>query len=268
MKYVDYREKLGLGFNNKATPSMLYNKIIEFLKKVHSEYQIQKTLFDCDIAYMFCQEVGESSYYGDLRDVMDSIKKENDIAGLISKFIVLVNLGTKEGTALLFDLLKNYIESLNIQYQTIKDKDGYFIFPKGAEELDDALVSEPLEWLNEYPKTRTEFVQALKEYSNLTEENASDVADKFRKALERFFQEFFEKNGTLENLKKEYGTYMKGKGVPVELSNNLEALLQAYTNFMNGYAKHHSKTNKNLLEYIMYQTGNVMRLLITLKKED
>lgn len=61
---------------------------------------------------------------------------------------------------------------------------------------------------------------------------------------------------------------MKGKGVPVELSNNLEALLQAYTNFMNGYAKHHSKTNKNLLEYIMYQTGNVMRLLITLKKED
>ena len=268
MKYVDYREKLGLGFNNKAKTSMLYNKIIEFLKKVHSEYQIQKTLFDCDIAYMFCQEVGESSYYGDLRDVMDSIKKENDIAGLISKFIVLVNLGTKEGTALLFDLLKNYIESLNIQYQTIKDKDGYFIFPKGAEELDDALVSEPLEWLNEYPKTRTEFVQALKEYSNLTEENASDVADKFRKALERFFQEFFEKNGTLENLKKEYGTYMKGKGVPVELSNNLEALLQAYTNFMNGYAKHHSKTNKNLLEYIMYQTGNVMRLLITLKKED
>ena len=243
MKYVDYREKLGLGFNNKAKTSMLYNKITEFLKKVHSEYQIQKTLFDGDIAYMFCQEVGESSYYGDLRDVMDSIKKENDIAGLISKFIVLVNLGTKEGTTLLFDLLKNYIESLNLQYQTIKDKDGYFIFPKGAKELDDA----------------------LKDYSNLTDDNASDVADKFRKALERFFQEFFGKDKSLENLKSDYGAYMKGKGVPAELSNNLEALLQAYTNFMNSYAKHHSKTNKNLLEYIMYQTGNIIRLLISIK---
>ena len=174
----------------------------------------------------------------------------------------------EEGTKLLLELIRNYLTSLNISYDVIQDKDGYFIFPKGAEELDDALVSEPLEWLNEYPQTRTEFVQALKEYSNLTDENASDVADKFRKALERFFQEFFSKNGTLENLKKEYGSYMKGKGVPSELSNNLEALLQAYTNFMNGYAKHHSKTNKNLLEYIMYQTGNIIRFVITLKKED
>ena len=60
---------------------------------------------------------------------------------------------------------------------------------------------------------------------------------------------------------------MKGKGVPTELSNNLETLLQAYTNFMNSYAKHHSKTNKNVLEYIMYQTGNIIRLIITLAKE-
>lgn len=28
-------------------------------------------------------------------------------------------------------------------------------------------------------------------------------------------------------------------------------------------SKHHSKINKNLLEYIMYQTGNIIRLLIT-----
>lgn len=268
MKYVDYREKLGLGFNDKTKTTMFFNKIIGFLKKVHGEYHIQKTLFDCDISYSYCQEVGETTYYGDLRDVMESLGKENCIAGLISKFIVLVNLGTEKGSELLIDLLKKYIEELNIQYELIKDNDGFFIFPKGAKELDDALVSEPLEWLNKYPKTRAEFVQALKDYSNLTDDNASDVADKFRKALERFFQEFFGKNGTLENLKKEYGTYMKGKGVPAELSNNLEALLQAYTNFMNGYAKHHSKTNKNLLEYIMYQTGNIIRFVITLNGEE
>ena len=265
MDWLDYREKLGLGFNDTTKTKMLYNKIIEFLKKVHGEYRLREALFDYDIAYSFCQEVGENTYYGDLRDVMESLGKENCIAGIISKFIALVNLGTEKGTKLLIDLLKSYIETLNIQYELIKDDDGYFIFPKGVETLDEALVSEPLEWLNEYPKTRAEFVQALKDYSNLTDENASDVADKFRKALERFFQEFFEKNGTLENLKKEYGSYMKGKGVPSELSNNLEALLQAYTNFMNGYAKHHNKTNKNLLEYIMYQTGNIIRLLITIK---
>ena len=35
---------------------------------------------------------------------------------------------------------------------------------------------------------------------------------------------------------------------------------------MNNYAKHHDKTSINVLEYIMYQTGNIIRLLITLKK--
>ena len=62
-----------------------------------------------------------------------------------------------------------------------------FVFPKGAKELDDALVSEPLEWLQEYPKSRKEWVGALKLYANIPSENPSEVADKFRKALERFF---------------------------------------------------------------------------------
>ena len=37
---------------------------------------------------------------------------------------------------------------------------------------------------------------------------------------------------------------------------------------MNNYAKHHNKTSRNVLEYIMYQTGNIIRLLITLKQEE
>ena len=37
---------------------------------------------------------------------------------------------------------------------------------------------------------------------------------------------------------------------------------------MNNYAKHHNKTSKNVLEYIMYQTGNIIRLLITLNQEE
>ena len=149
-----------------------------------------------------------------------------------------------------------------------EENGSYFVFPKGAEELDDALISEPLMWLKDYPNSHKAFIKSLKSYSKVTEENASDIADLFRKALETFFQEFFETEKTLENLKSEYGTYMKSKGVPTEISNNLETLQQSYTNFMNSYAKHHDKTSKNVLEYIMYQTGNIIRLLITLEKEE
>lgn len=269
MKYVDYREKLGLGFNDDDKTKMLFNKVIEFLKKVNSDYRLQEELFGRNnIEYLFCQEVGESTIHDDFYDIIISFQKEKCIAGIISKFIVLVNLSTTEGRKFLIDLLKKYLESLNIAYELIKDKDGYFVFPKGAKELDNALVSAPLEWLRDYPNSRKEWISALKDYANLTDDNASDVADKFRKALERFFQEFFGKTKSLENLKSEYGAYLKARGVPSEISNNFETLQKSYTDFMNNYAKHHNKTTRNVLEYIMYQTGNIIRLLITLKQEE
>lgn len=269
MRYIDYRKKLGLGFNDDDKTKMLFNKVIEFLKKVNSDYRLQEELFGRNnIEYLFCQEVGENTCYDDYRDIINSFCKETSIAGIISKFIVLVNLSTTKGGKFLIGLLKKYLESLNIPYELIKDEDGYFIFPKGAKELDYALVSEPLEWLSEYPQTQKEWIEALKVYSSLTDDNASDVADKFRKALERFFQEFFGKTKSLENLKSEYGAYLNARGVPSEISNNFETLQKSYTDFMNNYAKHHNKTTRNVLEYIMYQTGNIIRLLITLKQED
>lgn len=269
MKYVDYREKLGLGFNDADKTKMLFNKIIEFLKKANDDYSLQDDLFgNEDVVYLFLQMVGENTYFNDYRDIMNSFYKETSIAGIVSKFIVLVNLSTAEGRKFLIDLLKQYLESLNIAYELIKDEDGYFVFPKGAKELDNALVSAPLEWLSSYPNSRKEWISALKDYANLTDDNASDVADKFRKALERFLQEFFGKTKSLENLKSEYGAYLKACGVPSEISNNFETLQKSYTDFMNNYAKHHNKTSRNVLEYIMYQTGNIIRLLITLKQEE
>lgn len=269
MKYVDYREKLGLGFNDENKTKMLFNKIIEFLKKANNDYTLIDALFGSeDAEYLFFQMVGENTCYDDYRDIINSFRKETSIAGIISKFIVLVNLSTPEGTNFLIDLLKQYLESLNIAYELIKDEDGYFVFPKGAKELDNALVSAPLEWLSSYPNSRKEWIRALKDYANLTDDNASDVADKFRKALERFLQEFFGKTKSLENLKSEYGAYLKARGVPSEISNNFETLQKSYTDFMNNYAKHHNKTSRNVLEYIMYQTGNIIRLLITLKQEE
>lgn len=155
----------------------------------------------------------------------------------------------------------------HIPCEVYEENGSYFVFPKGAEELDDALISEPLMWLQEYSNAHKAFVKALKAYSKTTEEDASDVADLFRKALEAFFQEFFNSSKALENMKSEYGSYMKAKGFPSEISNNLETLLQSYTSFINGYAKHHDKTSKYMLEYVMYQTGNIIRLLITLERE-
>ena len=278
MDYIDYREKLGLDFTDKDKQKFFFSRIKMFMITHKGAY------FPKESEREFCYKIGIDCVIDSPPFVSfdDPTKKEgfervwwylqdrmDNFHDFLTVLVTFVNFyEVEEIRTELISLIENSLKDSRIGYSTYKDCDGIYYFPKGAKELDDSLVSEPLEWLNEYPKTRVELVQALKDYSNLTDDNASDVADKFRKALERFFQEFFGKDKSLENLKGDYGTYMKGKGVPAELSNNLETLLQAYTNFMNGYAKHHSKTNKNLLEYIMYQTGNIIRFVITLKKED
>ena len=146
------------------------------------------------------------------------------------------------------------------------DESGSYIFPKGIKEFDDALVSQPLAWLKDYPDAKKAWSKALREYANNSNGKASDIADLFRKALETFFHEFFGKDQTLQKLKPVYGGYLKSRGIPPEITQNYESILQSYITFMDAYAKHHDATSDKVLEYLMYQTGNIMRLLITLKQ--
>ena len=270
MKWVDYREALGIGFNDDKKLQMLKNKMQAFLDEA-------RDWFKAIDVFSYAIMVGEQLHSKKMYEVVDSFNSTTTIAAYISKCVAFFNSCDKHNTydendklsdtkTVFLQFLKRCLESLNIPYEIVEDSDGIFIFPKGAKELDDALVSEPLEWLKTYPKSRTAFIKAHKDYAELNDDNASDVADKLRKALESFFQEFFGGGKTLENYKSDYGTYLKNRGVPTEISNNFATLLKSYTDYINNYAKHHDKSEKNILEYLLYQTGNIVRLLITLKQ--
>ena len=125
-------------------------------------------------------------------------------------------------------------------------------------------------WLKGYSCTHKAFIKALDAYSNKSKENASDVADMFRKALETFFQEFFGGERSLEKYVQDhtYEKYLDQCGVPTDVRSELKNTVEMYTKFINNNAKHHDKTQENILEYIMYQTGNIIRFLITLKKDE
>lgn len=269
MKWIDYREKLGIGICDNQKYSMLLNKICTFVETIiGDDYDRSIHAYYCIVTGEPYREDATAFYY-----LQDSFKRTDSIEELIAKYIAFYNVQNDARKNVYIEIpskdvlmfIEECLDDLNIPFEIFKDEDGSFIFPKGAKELDNALVSEPLEWLNKYPNARKEWVEALKDYSNMSKTNPSDVADKFRKALERFFQDFFKSTKSLENLKSEYGTYVKSKGVPTEIGGNFETVLQSYSNFMNNYAKHHNKTSENVLEYIMYQTGNIIRLLITLE---
>ena len=273
MKYLDYRKRLGIGFDNSQLESLFLNKMKNHLEVTRANASFAN-LVTPRMVFEYCNITGAEYEDMDTSYCLDSITEdiiyESDIREFLAKYSVLLYLlkGYPQAHQHFWNILQDNLGEASIHHELLNDGDGVFVFPKGAPEMDNALISEPLSWLSTYPKTHTAYVKALKEYSEATPDNASDIADKFRKALETFFQEFFACDKALENCKGLYGGYLKSQNIPTEITANFETLLQAYTNFINGYAKHHDKTGLNVLEYIMYQTGNIIRLLITLKQAE
>lgn len=276
MDWLDYREKLQVGFCDAEKLRYFFCKIINKLYSIQSE---ASHYFGEKGYYTFCNMTGTTMrfnlpYSGEFSAAVTELSKHTGSLGdFLAYYIAFANSFSNEEFSSwkreqFYDILRDMLQESHIPFEIITDKDGTFFFPKGAEELDNALVSQPLDWLSNYPKSHVAFIKALKEYADANAENASDIADKFRKALETFMREFFGVEKSLENCKQLYGAYLRDHGVPAEISGNFETLLQAYTNFINNYAKHQDATSQNVLEYIMYQTGNIIRLLITLKSSE
>ena len=272
MKWIDYREKLGICWDDDQKTVALQKKVALTVENIFNQLNRYGVHGYDDVLADYFFTVAENPVNKTWDRLCKSIVNIQSVPEIISRYVVFCN-------SIAYHLFKDYaheirgilftaLSDLNIQYECIEDEDGIFIFPKGAPELDEALVSAPLEWLNDYPESRKAWIKALKEYADQTDENASDIADKFRKSLEIFLKEFFHIDKDMNELKRLYGNHLKSQGIPGEVQNGLDRILDCYDKFMNKYAKHSDRTSRKVLEYIMYETGNVMRLLITLKQEE
>lgn len=272
MKWIDYREKLGIGFDDNAKLNLLKNKIIVFLKTANQKFTI-------DDIRRYSIMVGEILPSNTVDSLIINLSNEVTTLSFISKCVALLNsyeehikynynnkpIGT-EFKPIFLQFLKKSLENVNIQFCIQEDKNGVFIFPKGAKELDDALVSEPLEWLSDYPKTRKTFINALKQYSDGI--YIRDVADNLRKALEAFLQEFLDNGKNLENNKTEICKYLGEQGVDAGISGLFQPLINSYKNINDRMAKHNDAVDEKLLEFLLYQTGLLIRMVITIKNSE
>lgn len=269
MRWADYRERLGIGFDDESKFKALKNRLVNFASRLGRSVFSEQ---DCCRFFTLIGEqwnTGQSSSY----QVSGLFEKCSSLKEVVLSAVALHNSYKVENEydsrskfkPLILKFLTDCLDDLCIPYELKKDEDGFFIFPKGVPEFDENLVSAPLSWLKEFPKAENAWSGALRNYAELADK-PSIVADSFRKALEAFFQDFFQKPETsLDNFLNEYCAYLKDNGIPSEISDDFRKLLAAYTNFNNHFAKHQDKTSSNVLEYIMYATGNIMRLMITLK---
>lgn len=279
MDFLEYRKKLNIAFDNKDLVQYFMVKIFNMLGVVSDN--AAWGCLDYEEYFSFCNTTGteidlrfsDSDYNTERFRFCISVlqKHRSDLADFLSYYISLTNSvkveklrgWTREDFA---NLIQNKLTESHIPYEVLHVEDKYFIFPKGAKELDDALVSEPLFWLKDYPVACRTYTTALKQYADGI--YIRDVADNLRKALEAFLQEFLENTKNLESNKSEICRYLGQQGVDSGISGLFQPLINAYKNINDRIAKHNDHVDEKLLEFLLYQTGVLIRMVLSVKRTE
>lgn len=267
MDWIDYREKLGIGFSDNEKFMRVVNYIDNVLSKSMKDY-------DDESLVNFCLYTGLNHDYPanpKIDFIVNIFRNTKCFNEFLSYYIAFINTYIeveykKNKRENLYFLIQNAMNQFHIPFELFKDNNEYFIFPKGARELDNALVSDILIWLNEYPKAKKTFISALKQYSEKI--YIRDVADNLRKAFEEFLKEFLGNDKNLDNNKNEVGRYLKSNNAEPEIATMFIPLIGAYNKLNNEIAKHNDKVDEKFLEFLLYQTGLFMRMLIIVKNSE
>lgn len=271
MDWLDYREALGIGFSDLDRADHFITTIFNFLEIKSDLMQEQ---IDENVYFAFCNTTGTqftpNMGTGDGYSRVLKILQTNSrgLKNFLVYYIAFINClkYNDNYTSIREDFITNLREGLDrahIPYEIKSDKDGCFIFPKGAKELDDALVSQPFEWLAEYPNARKTYEIALHQYSE--EVYVRDVADNLRKTLETFLQEFLGNEKNLETNKGEICKYLGKQNVDPGISGLFQSLINVYKNINDKLVKHNDHLDEKLLEFLLYQTGVLIRMVISVK---
>lgn len=269
MNWLDYREKLQIGFDDQKKVKYFITKIFNLLENCIDCSYVQ---IDQEEYFKFCNTSGitmtqgllSTEYYNEIMNVLH--KHSQTLNDFLSFYIAFVNCQVDANSKPLKkeeckNILCHMLDESQIPYEIIHDSDGYFVFPQGAKELDDALVSEILLWLRDYPRAQKTYITALKQYADGI--YIRDVADNLRKALETFLQEFLGNEKNLETNKNEICRYLGEEGVDPGISGLFQPLINAYKNINDRVAKHNDKVDARLLEFILYQTGILIRMVLS-----
>lgn len=275
MDWIDYREKLGIGFDDDDKTKLFYTRVSNAMALITANTD---NFITPEEYYRFCRETGTQMDIrlmhkyrsGELLQDCFRIIKEHDrvFEDYLSRFVWFINCLNEEvvrawNKAKFKRFLLENLKDAHIQYELLEDDGKIFVFPKGAKELDDALISEPLDWLKDYPLAHKTYIIALKQYADGI--YIRDVADNLRKTLEAFLQEFLKNTKNLETNKNEICRYLGEQGVDGGIAGLFQPLVNAYKNINDKIAKHNDAVDAKLLEFLLYQTGILIRMVLSVK---
>lgn len=122
------------------------------------------------------------------------------------------------------------------------------------------LIVETKHWLQTYPKSLSQYTDALNKYKHgIFERN---TLDDIRLAFELLVKDLLGNEKSLENQIPELCKMLKTAGTSVELRNMVQQVIKYYADFQNNHVKHNDTVNKDEIEYVIELTSVIMKFLI------
>lgn len=138
----------------------------------------------------------------------------------------------------------------------------YSKYSNGIDDIPEVAI-ETKEWLDNYPETKKHYESALAKKSNQI--FTRNLLDDLRCALESLIQQILKNSKSLENQRKELGSFLDSKGVSKEIRNFYnDPVMKFFTTYQNNNVKHQDNYKEQEVDYILEQTTVLMRFLIQL----
>ena len=170
---------------------------------------------------------------------------------------------TKEIKHYLIKKIIDAIEMSDVNVTVVNIENGIKLYPKGETKLDEELVNKPLSFLNK--ESNKHFIESLKLYGS---NDFRKSAESIYHSLEEFLRHIlgnhkgFEQN--IEILKKQ----LKENTCQTEIRNLIFKNFNYLKTYINEYARHENARKKNgdslgeqENEFLIYQTGLLMRYI-------
>ena len=138
--------------------------------------------------------------------------------------------------------------------------------PTGDPFLDAMIIDCVLEGIERYPKADKPFSQALTKFLRGDKAHYRNILDDLRFSLEQLLKSLLENEKPLEKQKNILGDWLKGKGIHVHIRSLYAHLVNCFSDYQNDAVKHKEDYSDMEIEFMIYLTGTLMRLLLELEQ--
>lgn len=153
----------------------------------------------------------------------------------------------------------------NINAKILNDNGSYEIYPSDIDFLDEPLITDVLNWLNDFSNVKSIFSKVLK--TERINNNYRNIVDDLRLSLELFLKKILNNNKSLENQKSYIGEYFKNNDVSTEISNMYVVLMDYYAKYNDNHAKHNDSVIEIEIDYLIYLTSSFIRFIMLIEEQ-